>query len=225
MNRTTAMKTAANVAHPLSLNRSLSGNDNEVQIMSSLVSFSQQAIASTTLMPQFANMDGVYICIRPVRADDRERFRQGFEALSDETRYCRCFNYRNNLTDTELDMLCNVDGTPQDVLVALSLDSEGNECESVGGARLVKTYPASATAEMAFLVTDAWQRRRVGLWLLSSMVDVAREQGIARLRCYLLPENFKARRLLTRVAQKTGSQLVIDDEGGLLQLDTPASDI
>ncbi len=187
--------------------------------MSSLASALKPALEPALPMPRFADMDGVRICIRPVQPDDRERFRQGFETLSDETRYCRCFNYRNSLTDTELDMLCNVDDTPQDVLVALSLDSEGKECESIGGVRLIKSANAGNTAEMAFLVTDAWQRRRVGLLLLSSMVDIARAQEFTRLRCYLLQSNFKARRLLTRVAEKTQSKLVIDEEGGLLQLD------
>ena len=192
--------------------------------MSSLAYVPCTTIAPAAPLPRFADMDGVRICVRPVRADDRERFRQGFETLSDEARYCRCFNYRQMLTDTELDMLCNVDGTSQEVLVALSLDSEGQESESVGGARLIKTSPPGTSAEMAFLVTDAWQRRRVGLWLLSSLVDTAREQGLTQLRCYLLPDNFKARRLLVRVAEKTQSRLVIDEDGGLLYLSNSGTD-
>lgn len=191
--------------------------------MNSQASILKPVVTPAVPVPRFADVDGVRICIRPVQPDDRERFRQGFEALSGETRYCRCFNYRNSLTDTELDMLCNVDGTPQDVLVALSLDSEENECESIGGARLIKSAHAGNTAEMAFLVTDAWQRRRVGLLLLSSMVDIAREQDITRLRSYLLQSNFKARRLLARVAEETRSKLVIDEEGGLLHLDYAAA--
>ena len=178
-------------------------------------------IAPLAPQARFTDMDGVRICVRPVQASDRERFRQGFENLSDETRYCRCFNYRKILTDSELDMLCNVDGTLQDVLVALSLDGEGNELESVGGARLMMNSSASTSAEMAFLVTDEWQRRRVGLWLLSSLVDTAREKGITKLRSYLLPNNFKARRLLGRVAEQTSSKLVIDEDGALLYLNSP----
>ena len=164
------------------------------------------------------DFDDVRMYMRPVRASDRERFRQGFEKLSDETRYCRCFNYRNSLTDSELNMLCNVDESLQDVLVVVSLDEKGKECESIGGARLIKVTPTSESAEMAFLITDAWQRRHVGLWLLSSLVEIARQHGITQLRCYLLPENFKARRLLTRVAEQTKSTLVIDEDGGLLNL-------
>ena len=164
------------------------------------------------------DFDDVRMCMRPVRASDRERFRQGFENLSDEARYCRCFNYRNGLTDSELNMLCNVDESLQDVLVVISLDEHGKECESIGGARLIKATPTSNSAEMAFLVTDAWQRRHVGLWLLCSLVEIARQHGITQLRCYLLSENFKARRLLTRVAEQTKSTLVIDEDGGLLQV-------
>ena len=167
---------------------------------------------------RYRDFDGVRMCLRSVHASDRERFRQGFKNLSDETRYCRCFNYRNSLTDSELDMLCNVDESVQDVLVVISLDENGKECESVGGARLIKVTPACKSAEMAFLITDAWQRRHVGLWLLSSLVEIARQHDITQLRCYLLPENFKARRLLTRVAEQTKSTLVIDEDGGLLNL-------
>ena len=162
--------------------------------------------------------DGVRVHMRPVRADDRERFRQGFENLSDEARYCRCFNYRNSLTGAELDMLCNVNGAAQEALVALSLDDDGHEVDSIGGARYFVTSDNKETAEMAFLVTDEWQGKQVGQWLLTNLVNCARARGICLLRCHLLPGNNKARGLLVKVSSLTNSTMIVDEDGVLLEL-------
>lgn len=164
--------------------------------------------------------DGVDVRIRPVRADDRERFREGFERLSEESRYCRCFNYRKHLADSELDMLCNLSEVSQEALVALSLDEDGNEHDSIGGARYILNSANSDSAEMAFLVTDEWHRKQVGQWLLTNLVNHARSRGIMHLRCYLLPGNAKARSLLAKVAALTDSTMTVDEDGVLLELNS-----
>ncbi len=153
---------------------------------------------------------------RPVCPDDRSRFALGFTQLSDESRYCRCFASRNELTEKELDMLCNVDGISHVAIVAVSLDEYGQEADSVGGARFIRVDTATNEAELAFLIVDGWQQKQVGCLLLQHTLDIARTQGVHSLRCYLLPGNHKARRLLKSVSRKTGWAITIDGEGTLL---------
>jgi len=160
--------------------------------------------------------DTTQIRMRPARPTDRERFELGFLELSDETRYCRCFVFRNTLTEGELDMLCNADGIWHVALVALSLDHNGEERDSIGGARFFVSESDPALAEMAFLVMDAWQGRCLGLQLVATLVNIAQSRGIQRLRCYLLPNNIKARRLLRQISELTGWALNFDEEGALL---------
>ena len=170
--------------------------------------------------PDIRQCDGVRVHLRPVHADDRERFREGFQNLSDEARYSRCFNHRISLTAAELDMLCDVNGAggPQEALVALSLDDDGHECDSIGGARFFMSPGNIETAEMAFLVTDEWQGKQVGQWLLSNLVNRARARGVCYLRCHLLPGNNKARGLLSKVSSLTDSKMIVDEDGVLLEL-------
>lgn len=147
---------------------------------------------------------------------DRTRFARGFTQLSDESRYCRCFAIRNELTEKELDMLCNVDGTSHVAIVVVRLDEYGQEAESVGGARFIRLDTEIDTAELAFLITDEWQQKNIGRLLLQHILDVAQTHGVQSLRCHLLPENQKARRLLGSVSRHTGWGVGFDEDGALL---------
>ena len=153
---------------------------------------------------------------RPVSPDDRSRFALGFTQLSDESRYCRCFASRTELTRNELDMLCEVDGTSHVAIVAVSLDVHGREADSVGGARFIRVDTATDEAELAFLIVDGWQQKQVGRLLLQHTLDLAQAQRIHSLRCYLLPGNHKARRLLNSVSRQTGWAITFDGEGAFL---------
>ncbi len=159
---------------------------------------------------------GTRLRFRPACPNDRSRFAEGFTELSDESRYCRCFASRKELTEKELDMLCDVDGTTHVAIVVLNLDEYGQESESVGGARFIRVDSETEEAELAFLIVDKWQQRHVGRLLLQHVLDAAQTQGVRSLRCYLLPGNQKARRLLVSVSRQTGWAVTFDEEGALL---------
>ena len=172
----------------------------------------------TGFKTQDFRLDGnTTIRLRAVAPADRESFASEFEALSEEARYCRCFAYRKSLKESELDMLCNVDGVNHVAVVALQLNNEGLENQGIGGARFIRHHCDDDSAEMAFLVTDVWQRRRIGRLMLTYLIDYARQSGIAALRCHLLPGNTKARGLLSQVAKATGCSICFDEDGALLQ--------
>jgi GNAT superfamily N-acetyltransferase len=157
-----------------------------------------------------------FVRLRAVKPEDRESFAIEFKHLSEEARYCRCFAFRQSLSESELDMLCNVDGIKHVAIVALQLDHLGAELRGIGGARFIRHSPYDDTAELAFLVIDAWQRKRIAKLMLNHLIELAINAGIDSLRCYLLPGNTKARALLTTVARIKNFNLQFDKDGALL---------
>src|SRR5205814_9537445 len=84
--------------------------------------------------------------------------------------------------------------------------------EIVGVARLSK-LPWRSEAEFALLVADQWQGKGIGTQLLSMLVRVARDEGLARLYADILPENMEMQRL----CKKVGFEVRWNDEQGTCQ--------
>lgn len=56
------------------------------------------------------------------------------------------------------------------------------------------------TVEMAFVVEDRWQNKGLGTILLKDLLRAAEARGIRRFRAYVLAENERMLRLLSRHA-------------------------
>lgn len=142
--------------------------------------------------------DGSEITIRPIEPEDRAILRDGFERLSEESRYRRFFSPVNRLTERQLDYLTQVDHHDHEALLALADDGAG-----IGVARYVRTGPA--VAEPAVTVVDAWQGRGAGGVLLDALADRAREEGVQRFVAPVLASNTAAVRALERLGPTTAS--------------------
>jgi RimJ/RimL family protein N-acetyltransferase len=139
--------------------------------------------------------DGTKALIRPIRADDRERLREGFEGASEEAIFRRFLSPHPRLTSTELDYLTGVDHVRHEALIAVDPETQ----ESFGTARYVRDEDDPGTAEFAVGVGDRWMGIGLGTALLSALVRRAREAGVTRLTGVIHPENMAIRRLMARV--------------------------
>ena len=152
--------------------------------------------------------DGSEVRIRPIRPDDRDLIRDGFDRLSEHARYMRFQAPLAELSDNQLSYLTAVDHHDHEALLALDPDTG----EAVGVARFVRV--SEGVAECAIVVTDDWQSRGVGTALLDRLVDRAREEGIDRFTALLLAENSDALRLLERLGEtqerRVGSQVELE---------------
>ena len=92
----------------------------------------------------------------------------------------------------------NIDFSNHVALIALA-EEEGHPV-IVGGGRYIVSAPGSA--EMAFVVVDAWQGRGIGSVLLCHLVGIARDRGLAELTADVLPEN----RAMLKVFRNFGLQ-------------------
>jgi GNAT superfamily N-acetyltransferase len=61
--------------------------------------------------------------------------------------------------------------------------------EEVVGVGRYMTDVEKQSAEVAFTVSDAWQRKGLGTYLLKRLVDIARGHGIQTFHAYVLVQN------------------------------------
>jgi RimJ/RimL family protein N-acetyltransferase len=140
--------------------------------------------------------DGTKALIRPIRPDDRQRLKEGFESASEESRFRRFLSLQPTLTSRQLDFLTRVDHVHHEALIAVDPETG----ESFGTARYVRSDDDPATAEFAIGVGDRWMRIGLGTALLSALVERAREAGISRITGLIHAENVPVKRLIAKVA-------------------------
>lgn len=128
--------------------------------------------------------DGGELAMRPIEANDRDALREGFERLSEESRYRRFFAPLSRLSETDLRYLTEVDHSDHEAIIGFDAASG----EPVGVARYVRSEDPR-TAEVAVTVVDDHQHRGIATELLEQLVRRAREEGIERFVALILPEN------------------------------------
>jgi RimJ/RimL family protein N-acetyltransferase len=154
---------------------------------------------------------GEEICIRPLRADDREREIAFINSLSERTVYFRLFTPMKLLPPHVLEQLMEIDYDDRMVFVA-TVQTEAGE-QFVGVARYARTKQGDA-AEIGITVTDAWQRRGIARLLLARLMQYARTKGIRRMIGFVLPENHP----MLCLARAVGFEVHLQSGSGLYEI-------
>lgn len=123
--------------------------------------------------------------VRTLRPDDGPGLAEGFEQLSETSRYRRFFAVKPHLSDQTLAHFTHVDHHDHEALVAVAPDSG----QLVGVARFIRKPAEPDQAEVAVTVIDAWQRRGLGAALLRELARRAAEEGIGHFTAEILAEN------------------------------------
>jgi RimJ/RimL family protein N-acetyltransferase len=129
--------------------------------------------------------DGSTVWVRPIRPSDKDELREGYEALSDESRYRRFLAAPGHLSEERLAYLTEVDHHDHEALVAL----EPQTGRGIGVARFVRSRQRPDAAEVAVTIADDWQGRGAGTLLLELLSDRAREEGVERFTGDVLAGN------------------------------------
>jgi GNAT superfamily N-acetyltransferase len=148
--------------------------------------------------------------IRPIRADDKEQLKAGFERLSETSRYRRFLSPHDELSDEELRYFTEIDHHDHEALVAINPHTG----EGVGVARYVRSEEDPEVAELAVAVVDDWQRRGVGTRLAAALADRAREEGITAFTGLVLADN----QLMLNLADELGQVRTGPREHGTVEL-------
>jgi GNAT superfamily N-acetyltransferase len=157
--------------------------------------------------------DGSRVRVRPVRASDADLLRDGFERLSDRSRYQRFLASTLELSDSMVRYLTEVDHHDHEALVALDAATG----KGVGVARYVRDPERPMRAEAAVTVADDWQGRGVGTLLLELLSARAREEGVTSFTALMLATNTEMMDLLESI----GPVEVLDRDAGTVEVETP----
>lgn len=142
--------------------------------------------------------DGLRIRFRVVTPADAQKLAQGFARLSAESRYRRFFSTKSALTDAELRFLTTPDGIKHVAIGAVDIDEHGEEHDGVGIGHLLRIAEHPEVAELALTVLDTRQGMGIGRMLLARLIAAAAEHGVRRIRCHLLADNPRMRKLIAR---------------------------
>ena len=140
---------------------------------------------------QWKTKDNVPFTFRPVKPEDEPLMVRFHETLSDQSVYMRYGDNINLTQRTEHEILlqaCFVDYNRRIVLVAETKNPETGKRQIVGVARLNKVM-GTDEAQIAVLVTDAWQKRGIGSSLFTRLIEISRKEGLKIVFARILPEN------------------------------------
>jgi acetyltransferase len=162
--------------------------------------------------------DGTPVTIRPIRPEDEPLMVKFHETLSEESVYMRYFHMMNldqRTAHERLTRICFIDYDREMALVAEQTDPETGEREIMGVARLSRRGAVPEEAEFSILVSDRFQRRGVGILLLSHLLEVARTENLRRITAEILFDNSP----MQSISKKLGFHLRRDFEEMVVKAD------
>jgi putative redox protein len=154
--------------------------------------------------------DADALVIRPIEPGDKQAMIEGFENLSDESRYRRFLSPHGGLSPAELRYFTEVDHHDHEALVAL----DPRTGHGIAVARYIRSTDDPTVAELAVAVIDDWQARGVGSRLVAELADRARDEGITRFSAYVLASN----EMMLNLLEDLGTVRVIHTERGTVEL-------
>jgi RimJ/RimL family protein N-acetyltransferase len=167
------------------------------------------AVYPAELAHAIALADGASLHLRPIRPDDAPRLVELYGRLSQHTAYQRFFTVMKRLPPDWARFLAAVDYQRRLALVV----EDPRDGALIAVARYEPTDRAD-TAEVAFVVLDAWQGHGIGRRLLDELLSAADARGIHRFRAFVLADNARMLRLLRRHVRVDQSQL----DAGVVEL-------
>jgi GNAT superfamily N-acetyltransferase len=153
---------------------------------------------------------GKTLLIRPISTEDKQLLREGFERLSQRSRYQRFLSPHERLSERDLRYLTEVDHHDHEALVAIDRGTG----QGVGVARYVRAKTDPTVAELAVAVVDERQGQGVGGRLAAALADRARAAGITSFTALMFADN----ELMLKLLRDLGRVRVVHSEQGTVEL-------
>lgn len=158
--------------------------------------------------------DGSWVLLRTATPDDAPAVHALMQRASPGSLRMRFFGGIAQVSPAVARELCQPAGRDRACLLAVW--GEGADARVVGVGNYV-ALPGRNTAEVAFLVDDAFQGRGVGTLLLERLAGIAAGQGLVGFEADVLAEN----RLMLEVFRESGFQVRQALQGGTLHVEFP----
>lgn len=130
--------------------------------------------------------DGTEVLLRAIRPEDEPAEAEMLSTLSQETLRTRFFSTIKDISHEWLILFCNIDYDRHMAIVA-EMEEKGKK-SMIGVARLIMNQDLTS-GEVAVLVQDRFQGKRLGSKLVEMLIGIARERGLEEVRADVLTEN------------------------------------
>jgi len=167
------------------------------------------------LEEQVTLRDGTPAVLRPIRPEDESMMKDMFYSFSEQTVYLRYHHVVRSMPHEQLQVFCNVDYEMEMTLIAVVGPPSAQE---VVGVALYNRDPAGQAAELAFAVSDAWQRKGLGTILFEKIIAIARAKGISQFTADVLVENSG----MLKIFHRAGMQIQTSMDSGVVHVEMQA---
>ena len=136
--------------------------------------------------PLEVEIGDLLVRLRPLGAADRDRVRQGYALLSEESRMNRFWEKPGEMSQSRAESLTDTDSRNHVAWVALP--QEGDAIPAYGAASFWRDSHDSSRAELALTIGDPWQREGLAsllfsiLWFDGWRTGLRSFHGVSRLR-------------------------------------------
>jgi GNAT superfamily N-acetyltransferase len=158
--------------------------------------------------------DGTAVTIRAANGDDGPKIRRAFSNLDPHTRYMRFFNFKKDLSKEELALITHADF--ERAVVLLATIGAGKDELVIGEASYFVIDPSATErgAELAFIVEEDFQGRRVANLLMKHLAEIAYSKGLGLLVAEVLSCNMR----MLNVFRHCGLPVSIRIEGNVFHV-------
>lgn len=160
---------------------------------------------------------GITLTFRAIKPSDEEMMRALFYRVSKETVYYRYFSPLKTMPHDRMQEYVNADC--QSVLSIVALTTDSSTPRIVAEARYLRDGTRTS-AEVAFLVDEAFHGIGVGTFLFRMLMRLARERGITQFTADVLAANKAMLTVFERGGVPVSAQLL----HGVYQITMPLSD-
>jgi len=154
---------------------------------------------------------GFKVFFRPIRMNDEARLKDFAYSLSDNSLYRRFISVRKYISHEILQELVSIDYTREMAIVATVGKEDNQEIIGVGRYFIDEN---KHSAEVAFVVGDAYQQKGIGTELLSYLTYLAKRQGLLGFTAEVLADN---KPMLT-VFERGGFDIVKRNMAGIYEM-------
>ena len=161
--------------------------------------------------------DGTPLVIRPIRPEDEPALVRFHQTLSNESVYRRYFMPMSLEARTKHDRLTRMCFIDYDRQIAFVAEVPGEPGEIVGVGRNARCTTTN-NAELAAVVSDAYQHRGIGRLLVERVIEFARDERLDALTAYVLAENFAMLSLLQKAGFRFSRHINPELMEGVLEL-------
>jgi acetyltransferase len=140
--------------------------------------------------------DGRTVLLRPIKPEDEPMWLEMFKNFSDESVRYRFFNIIKDTPHEVRVRYSNID-YDREIGIVTELEEKGRR-QILGVVRLIIESDGK-NGEIAFIVADPWQGLGLGTKMVDYMIEICKDKGLETVYAFMLPDNYRAIRLLKRM--------------------------